>query len=542
MSGSNPNPPVVIVGAGPTGMTAALDLAHYGIPSLLLDEDHKLSDGSRALAYHETALAVWEKLGAAEPMLKKGIAWSRRHTYRGNRLLYTQDYAHPPAGFLPRYINLPQVDVERALLERIRSNPRITLRWNHKVTGISQTESGVTLTVETPLGETSIQAAYALACDGARSTLRRLLGLDFPGRTFNDYFLIADIRADLNFPHEPRFFFSHPSTPGQTVLIHPQPDGVWRIDWQIGAQANAEKEMGPHAMDHRIRALIGDTPYETVWLSAYRFHQRLLARLRHGRILFAGDSAHLVAPFGARGMNSAIQDVENLGWKLALVLRGLVPDSLLETYHAERWAAQQENQRVTITTMKFMAPNTPWLRLKRDLILWLSSFYAPARRWVDSGKMSVPYTYARSILCLHDAPDETWGSAPGPGAKPPDAAIALIHNGQEEATFLRRLFGGGFVVLFFEEDAAQAAETHRALESARAESLPLTVYTVTRSRAGHTPVLHDPQGKLADLFGAHPGAMLLFRPDGHMALRRQHANPQELESYFKSLRGSPNNL
>ncbi len=540
MSSSAPIPPVVIVGAGPTGMTAALELAHHGIPSLLLDEDHKLSDGSRALAYHESALGVWEKLGAAEPMLQKGIAWSRRHTYRGERLLYTQDYARPPAGFLPRYINLPQADVERALLERIQPNPLITLRWDHKVTGVSQSENGVTLTIETPRGETSVRAAYTLACDGARSAMRRLLGLDFPGRTFNDYFLIADIRADLNFPHEPRFFFDHPSTPGQTVLIHPQPEGVWRIDWQIGAQADAEKEMEHNTMARRIRALIGDTPYEIVWLSAYRFHQRLLARLRHGRILFVGDSAHLVAPFGARGMNSAIQDVENLGWKLALVLRGLAPEALLESYHTERWAAQQENQRVTITTMKFMAPNIPWLRLKRDLILWLSGFLPMARAWVDSGKMSVPYTYAPSALCRPDAPGEDWGSAPGPGSKPADSAITLIRNGQAEASFLRSLFGSGFVALFFEDDPSRAAITHRALEASRAALLPLAAYTITRSREGQNPAIHDPQGQLAGLLGAQPGALHLFRPDGHIALRRQEADLQELAGYFAALGGSPN--
>jgi 3-(3-hydroxy-phenyl)propionate hydroxylase len=156
--------------------------------------------------------------------------------------------------------------------------------------------------------------------------------------------------------------------------------------------------------------------------------------------------------------------------------------------------------------------------------------------------MSTPHTYTPSTLCLPDAPSENWGNVPGPGAKPPDAAVSLIRNGQEEATFLRRLFGSGFVLLFFEEDPAQAAETHRALESARAASLPLTIYTITHSRAGHTAALHDPQGHLAALFGARPGAMLLFRPDGHMALRRQHANPHELAGYFQSLCGSPNDL
>src|SRR5512133_520310 len=390
--------PVVIVGAGPTGMTAALDLAHYGIHSLVLDEDHRLSDGSRALAYHGSSLTVWEKFGAAEPMLKQGLTWSVRHTYRGEKKLYEQNFGHPAPGFMPRYINLPQADVERHLLDKIVANPLIDLRWDHKVIGFSQGSDYAVLDLETPQGAISLNALYVLACDGARSMMRKLLDLDFPWRTFNDYFLIADIKANLDFPHEPRFFFDHPTNPGKTVLIHPQPEGIWRIDWQIGANANTMAETTPEKMKQRIRALIGDTPYETVWLSAYRFHQRLLKRLSHGRVFFAGDAAHLVAPFGARGMNSAVQDVENLSWKLAYVLNGLAPASLLDTYHNERWAAQNENQRVTITTMRFMAPNTFWLRLRRNLILWLSGFYPAARKWVDSGKMSIPYTYTDTPL------------------------------------------------------------------------------------------------------------------------------------------------
>src|SRR5512142_1481736 len=346
----NPSP-VLIVGAGPTGMTAALDLAHYGIPSLLLDEDHVLSEGSRAIAYSATTLATWEKLGAVDAMLAKGVAWSVRHTYFREHELYTQNFPPPGPGFLPRFFNLQQYYVERYLLDRIEITPLIDLRWDHKVTSCREAAGGVIFRVSTPSGEQEFKGQYVLACDGARSSMRKLLNLPFPGVTHNDHFLIADIRVDLPPIPEPRFYFDHPTNPGQTVLIHPQPDGIWRFDWQVGPEVDIQVERDPQRMDWRIRSLIGDMPYEIVWLSDYRFHQRLLDHFRHGSIFFLGDAAHLVAPFGARGMNSAVADVENLVWELALVLKSGAPDSLLDTYQTERWPAQQHNQVVTSRTM-----------------------------------------------------------------------------------------------------------------------------------------------------------------------------------------------
>jgi 3-(3-hydroxy-phenyl)propionate hydroxylase len=211
MTGTNPAA-VLIVGAGPTGLTAALDLAHYGIPSIVLDEDHQLSDGSRAIAFHHTTLAVWEKLGAAEAILQKGVPWTIRHTYFKEKELYTQLFPKPPEGMLPRFLNLQQFYVEQFLVDQIKSNPLVDLRWDHKVVGLQQDVSAATLDVETSNGPIKLSGPYVLACDGARSSLRQLLRLDFPGTTHNDRFLIADIRADLNSAPEPRFYFDHPTT------------------------------------------------------------------------------------------------------------------------------------------------------------------------------------------------------------------------------------------------------------------------------------------------------------------------------------------
>lgn len=523
--------PVLVVGAGPTGMTAALELAHFGIPSILFDEDHLLSEGSRAIAFSSATLAAWEKLGAVEPMLAKGIAWSVRHTYFRDRELYTQNFPQPGAGFLPRFFNLQQYYVERYLLDRIEATRLIDLRWDHKVTGCRDEGGKVVLQVSTPAGEQEFKGQYVLACDGARSIMRKLLNLPFPGVTHRDHFMIADIRADLASPPEPRFFFDHPTNPGQTILIHPQPDGIWRIDWQFGPEVDMQVEREPQHMDRRIRALIGDLPYEIVWLSDYQFHQRLLDQFRHGQIFFLGDAAHLVAPFGARGLNSAVSDVENLVWKLAFVLEHGAPDSLLATYQVERWLAQRHNQVVTINTMLFMSPPNHWWRILRNLILRLSAFYLPARRWVNSGKMIEPFTYTESPLLAPDnAPAKDWQGAPPLGSKAPDAPLACWLGGERKLVFLRTLLGSGFIILYFAENPAEG-QPYSQSACPRLPGIPIRVYTIVTQapeQPFQDPLLVDENGELHKAFAAQPGTLFLIRPDGHIAARRRSALPSDL--------------
>jgi 3-(3-hydroxy-phenyl)propionate hydroxylase len=524
--------PVIIVGAGPTGMTAALDLAQHGIPSIILDEDHVLSEGSRAIAYSSATLAAWERLGAAEAMLAKGVSWSIRHTYFRERELYTQNFPIPGPGFLPRFFNLQQYYVERYLLDRIEVTPLIDLRWDHKVTGCRNDPGGVVLQVQTPQGMQEFQGRYVLACDGARSTLRKLLSLPFPGTTHQDHFIIADIRVDLQSPPEPRFFFDHPTNPGQTVLIHPQPDGIWRFDWQVGAEVDIQVERDPQKMDQRIRSLIGDIPYEIVWLSDYRFHQRLLDQFRHGQIFFLGDAAHLVAPFGARGMNSAVADVGNLVWKLALVLQQGAPDSLLDTYQAERWPAQQHNQVVTNNTMLFMSPPNRWRRVLRGLILRLSAFSPRARRLVNSGKMVEPFTYTESPLLVPDTtPAETWSGAPALGSKVPDVPCACWTGGERQPVFLRKLLGSGFVILYFAGDTEEGKSFAQA-DCPRLPGLPLRAYSVVThapdAGGAEQPLLIDEDETLKKAFAGQPGTLYLIRPDGHIAARRRDAQVDEV--------------
>jgi len=356
------------------------------VPTVVLEAKAGLEPvGSRAIVLARHALATFRRLGCPE-IAERGVVLERARTYVGETELFTIEFPRVAADELPAFVNLQQTHTERALAARVGD-----VRFGAPVTGLRQHGEGVTLT--TDKGE--IEASYVVACDGAHSTVRRLLGLEFPGKTFRDRFLIADVQAELpGFPrNERRFFFDPPSNPGRQILVHPQPDGEWRIDWQVPPETDAEAERESGALDRRVRALVGDAPYELAWLTAYRFHQRLAERFRVGRVFLAGDAAHLMAPFGARGMNSGVEDVTNLAWKLALVLRGDAPDSLLDSYERERRAAARENLRVTGATMRFMAPPTALHRLARNAIL-RGSLRAPRlRRFVNSGKLATPAVY-----------------------------------------------------------------------------------------------------------------------------------------------------
>jgi 2-polyprenyl-6-methoxyphenol hydroxylase-like FAD-dependent oxidoreductase len=378
---------VAVVGAGPIGLTAALELAALEVPTVVLEAKPELEPiGSRAIVLARHALATFRRLGCEE-IPRKGTVLTRARTYLGETELFTVEFPPAGEGELPAFVNLQQTYTEQMLLHRAQATALIDVQFNSAVTGLRQDASSVTLQL---VGGREVSAPYVVVADGAHSTVRKLLGVDFPGKSFADRFLIADVRAELpHFPRdERRFFFDPPSNRGRQILIHPQPDGEWRIDWQVAPETDVDAERASGALDARIRAIVDGAPYELIWVTAYRFHQRLASRFRVARVFLAGDAAHLMAPFGARGMNSGVEDAGNLAPKLASVLAGAAPDSLLDSYERERMAVARENLRVTGATMRFMAPPTALHRAWRNAILRGSLHVPRLRRFVNSGKLA----------------------------------------------------------------------------------------------------------------------------------------------------------
>jgi 2-polyprenyl-6-methoxyphenol hydroxylase-like FAD-dependent oxidoreductase len=382
---------VVIVGAGPVGMTLALELARHDIGTIVLDRKPGLEPaGSRAIVLARHAIETFQRIGCGSRIIEKGVVLSRARTYFREVELFSVDFPQADPGELPRFLNLQQTYTERFLHDRLRETPQITLRWSSEVVDLAEDVRGVTVTL---IDGTEVRGSYVVGCDGAHGTVRKLIGVELRGRSYDDRFLIADVSAALPFPNERRLFFDPAHNPGRQVLVHPQPDGEWRIDWQVAGATDAEEERSSGRLARRIRAVVGDVPYELVWITGYRFHERLADRFRSGRLFLAGDTAHLFAPFGARGMNSGIEDACNLAWRLAFVLRQDAPASLLDSYERERRPAAKVNLKVTSATMRFMVPPTPAHRLVRNAILRASVRSRLARRFVDSGRLAEPAVY-----------------------------------------------------------------------------------------------------------------------------------------------------
>jgi 2-polyprenyl-6-methoxyphenol hydroxylase-like FAD-dependent oxidoreductase len=374
-------------------MTLALELARAEVETVLVDRKPGLDAvGSKAIVMARHAIEILDRVGCGARVVQKGVALARARTYYRDKELFCVEFPPARAGEIPRFLNLQQTHTERFLWERVRSTHLVDTRWGTELTALRQDDHRAFARFDGRSDEQEF--AYVVGCDGAGSAVRRLAGIEFPGRTFGDRFLIADLRAELSFPHERRFFFDPPSNPGRQILIHPQPDAEWRIDWQVAPETDAEEERRSGRLDRRIRRLIGPTPYALAWLTGYRFHERVADRFRSARVMLAGDAAHVFAPFGARGMNSGLEDAANLGWKLAMVIHGEADEPLLDTYEAERRPAALENLRVTSATMRFMAPPTPLHGLVRNVTLRGSPHVGRLRRRVDSGRLAEPAVHA----------------------------------------------------------------------------------------------------------------------------------------------------
>jgi 3-(3-hydroxy-phenyl)propionate hydroxylase len=517
--------PLIVIGAGPVGLAAAIDARLQGLPVLVLDDDKTVSVGSRAVCYAKRSLEILDRLGIADQACQMGVSWNIGRTFLEEDEVYQFNLV-PDAGHKrPGMINLQQYHIEEMLIARALELGA-DIRWQHKVTAVTCHDDHATLTVETPDGTFDIEADWLVVADGARSPIRRHLGLDIEGRVFQDRFLIADVIMKADYPAERWFWFDPPFHPNQSVLLHKQSNNVWRIDFQLGWDADPEEEKKPEKVIPRLQAMLGDDrPFELEWVSIYTFQCRRMTDFRHGRVLFVGDAAHQVSPFGARGANSGFQDVDDLMWKLGLVIKGQASDKLLDTYAHDRQFAADENIMNSTRSTDFITPKSRTSKTFRNQVLALAKHYPFARKLVNSGRLSMPSFLTDSVLNTPDV--DAFEGQMVPGAPMDDAPVQVA--GQD--AWLLNQVGKGFQAMLF-VDAAPSTQTLNALQSLKQGVVPVDTLIVSR-QAMDVPgfkVLVDVQGLVTKRYDAQSGTTYLLRPDQHVAARWRTLDSARLQA------------
>ncbi|KRB72963.1 FAD-dependent oxidoreductase [Noviherbaspirillum sp. Root189] len=514
---------IAIVGGGLAGLTAACDLAVRGIETVLLDDDNTVGvrgASSRGMVYAQKTLEIMERLGIYRRIHKKGITWSVGRTMTGGDEVYSFDRASDNASQQSAFINLQQFYLEWYLVDRITELGKTDLRWNNKVTGAEHLDNGVRLSVETPAGNYQLDADWVIDAAGINSAIREGFGLDTHAARSVDRWCICDVRFKKPLPVERWTWVEAPFNQNRAVWQHLMADNVWRLDYQMDPDADAAQVSQLDVAAERVRAHVGaDTEFEMVWVGPWQYRTQLLDSFRLGRIFFAGDVAHVVSPFGARGGNSGIQDADNLSWKLALVVNGHAPETLLDSYHHERYAAAVENIKVTSRTSRFLAPTSLFERIMRKAVLDLAREFPFARALVNTGRLSVPNDYPDSPVVQHG------------GHSVPNLPIGLPDRTVSNLVELSRSHGTAYLGICFQHPGPEQLD---ALRELTARYRCFAIYLCNVEGAG-LPTLRD-DGALARAVGAECGFALL-RPDLHVAGRLQHVTAPQAEALLKRALG-----
>lgn len=500
--------PVVIVGGGLAGLAVACDLATRGIASVVLDDDNTVGVrglASRGITYAQKSLEIFQRLGIYERVKAKGVEWSHGKTLADTDVVYAFDLAVANLSKQPPFINVQQFYIEWFLVDRIAEIALTDLRWNNKVIAVSQQNSSVRLEVETPAGNYSLEADWVLDASGVNSPIREGLKLPVRSERGQDRWCISDIRFKLDAPLERWTWIEAPFNDNRAVWQLPMGDGVWRLDYQMDADADPDAVSNEAVVRSRLRQQLGeDREFELVWVGPYAYRTQLLDSMRHGRVFFLGDAAHVMSPFGGRGGNSGIQDAENLSWKLALVLNKKAPETLLDSYHAERHPAAVHNIKTTSRTTRFLSPQSKAERVLRDAVISLAREYPFARPLVNTGRMSVAFSYGASPLTTNS------------GVTVPN--VPLVSDDATHRTLLDMFEKKNcFLAIWFTERGLSKIDSKNIEQLRRQE--PLLKVIVYSSEKGGSAEWGDRGGKLKQFLGVSQDCVCIIRPDLHFAAK-----------------------
>ena len=510
---------VAIVGSGPAGMVTALELARYGVASVLLTAELQFSQGSRAICFTRRSMEILQQVGVADRMTEGGLPWRFGNSfYRGQRVFRMEAPHSDDDRFFP-IINVQQQYMEEYLHDACQAHELIDVRWGNKVVAVEQLDGYARVRIDTPAGEYTLDADWVVDASGGRSVIRSAMNLQMEGASYEGFFVIADIKVDLPLPTERMAFFDPEWNPGNTVLMHREPNGIWRVDYQLPAGETPEEALRPESLKARIDAQLASighagVPWEMDWCSVYSARTLTLPDYVHGSVIFTGDAAHLLPIFGVRGANTGFQDAQSLAWHLAFVIKGLAGRKLLANYSAERVQAAREIIQEGGMSTRFMTPPTHGFRLLRNAVLSLSlsqEFVRALYHW----RTSRPHEYTHSLLNSTGDDDALFTEGPAHGAPPRNVRL-----GADD--FLLDHLGGGFDLLYFTAADEMPAPLRPVIEAARARGVPRKVVAVGAAEpvAGADLTLVDADGHVRQRYGVPAGGgAYLLRPDQHVCAR-----------------------
>ena len=524
--------PVVIVGAGPIGLTLALELARYGVGSVVLAAQQQVCEGSRAIVFTRRSMEIFQQVGVSEAVAEQGLPWRFGNSYyRGQRVFRMEAPVDEHDRFAPM-TNLQQQYLEQHLVAAAQAQPLIELRWGNKVIDIEQRLDHAVLQVDTPGDVYSLEADWVVAADGARSGLRSMLGLKLEGASYEGRFVIADIRIKLPYPSERLAYFSPDWNPGNTILMHRQPDDIWRFDYQLSTDVTPEEALKPENLCKAVQDQLdmigfGDLEWEMDWSTVYSARALTLADYVHGRIIFAGDAAHLLPIFGVRGANTGFQDAMDLAWKLAGVVQGWAKPEAVHTFTRDRVGAAREIIGEAGKSTRFMAPPSAGFRLLRNAVLSLSlehEFVRPLYHW----RTSRPHAYTKSA----------WNSVNDDNANMPQDSEngALLPNFKfANGSHLNDYLTGQFSVVVFA--AAIPAGIQAEVAALKAAGVPVHIIAVSESVtvAGADVSLQAASAALQQRFQLQNKEVYLVRPDQHVCGRWLQYRDQAISATLNPL-------
>ncbi len=528
--------PVLIAGGGPVGLTLAALLAHYGIESRVIEADDGFCTGSRAICVSRRSQEILGWVGADRALVEKGLSWvGGRSFYKDTEVLHFEMPSEATQRFAPM-VNIQQYLIEEYAHAAAMAAPaRVEVEWRSRIASVRAIQDWVEVDVMAVNNASdkgaarTLSADWLVACDGGRSTVREQLGLQLKGTQYDGKYVIVDIRQKTSRAVERLAWFDPPSNPGSTILMHRQPDDVWRIDYQIRDDEDPVEAVKPDNVLPRVQshlAMIGETEaWEPLWISIYNAKCLSLERYREGRIFFAGDAAHLVPIFGVRGLNSGLDDAGNLAWKLARVIQGKSPERLLDSYSPERRHAAEENMAFGAKSTEFMAPPDFAFRLMREATLKLALSDSKVRSLINP-RQSTPITYVNSPL---NGPEQgAWTHAvAAPGAPAPEAllnGVPTAHGLQIQPApwHLTSRWGKGLVALAF--NPTELLNPLPALGAQGVEIIGITPANDTSGQAWQRYGLPDAQAQ----------GLVLIRPDGYVMGRWRTLDAQPVLNALRS--------